>query len=226
MNIGDFDHEMIDSGNVRYLKQINPLMDAESFMKEAYLIYAIAKKTLYEPHFSCDTPELKSIYKNALLYFRGDKRTEWDLDKGLFLHGGTGCGKSIFFEIFKEYTMQLKTNSFVKSKQLKIVADIAKNGIGNLEYYVKEREPIILYIDDFGSGNSIINHYGTTYDVMDELLQARYDEFVRSGAITHISTNIKPSEFKEKYNERITSRLSAMFNVVDFPAKDYRKVKL
>lgn len=225
MDIGDFDHERMNSERQRYIKQINPLLNNKTFTKESYRLYNIAHKLLHEPHFNCDTQELKDIYKNALLYFRGDERSKYDPCKGLFVHGDTGCGKSIFFEVFKEYTMQLKTNSFVKSKQLKIVADIAQNGICNLENYIKEREPIVLYIDDFGSGNSIINHYGTTYDVMDELIQGRYDEFVKSGAITHISTNIKPSEFKDKFNERITSRLNAMFNVIDFPVKDYRRVK-
>jgi DNA replication protein DnaC len=225
MDIGDFDIERMQHIKESYIKTIDPLLNAETFIKESNFIYQITTHALKQPHFSVDDKELKDLYKNALLYFRGDNRSEWDLEKGIFIFGGTGSGKSIFFEIFKEYTRHLGHNSFIKSKQIKIVADVAKNGINVLDSYVKDPKPIVLYIDDFGSGNSVINHFGTSYDVMDELMQARYDEFVRSGVITHITTNIKPSEFKEKYSDRITSRLSAMFNVIQFPTKDYRRVK-
>lgn len=226
MDLGDFQNEFDSINDRRYLKQVNPVLNSDTFISECNKIYDIAINKLHEPLFNVNKPELKTIYKNMLLYFRGDNKSKYDLKKGIFVHGSTGCGKSLVFEIFKEYTMDLKCNSFVKTKQLKVIADVSKNGIDALDKYIKDRDPIILYIDDFGSGNSVINYYGTNYDVMDELIQSRYDEFVKSGAITHISTNIKPSDFKDKFNERITSRLNAMFNVIQFPDIDYRRVKL
>ena len=224
MDLGNFQKEFDNYGKKRYIVEVSPKITGSNFIQEAQELYKIASMDLFISNFKVETSELKLIYKNALLYFRGDERSEWDLNKGLFIHGGTGSGKSIFFEIFKKYTAKLNHNSFIQSKQTKIVAEVAKKGIAELEKYVKDRMPVILYIDDFGSANSIIQHFGNEFDVMDELIQARYDEFIKSGAITHITTNVKPADFKEKFNERITSRMHQMFNVIKFPDKDFRRV--
>lgn len=223
MDLGDFQKEFDNYGKNRYIVEIKPLLDSTTFVTESQELYRIAIMDLFINNFKVDSNELKKIYKNALLYFRGDERSEWDLSKGLFIHGGTGSGKSIFFEIFKRYTAKLNHNSFIKSKQTVIVSEVGNKGIIALDKYIKSRIPVILYIDDFGSANSVIQHYGNEFDVMDELIQARYDEFIKSGAITHVTTNVKPGDFKTKFNERITSRMNQMFNVIKFPDKDYRR---
>jgi len=224
MDLGDFDKDKMQASDNKYIKQISPSLDTKTFIEHSQQLYKIAIKDLHEHNFKIEDSELQDIYKNALLYFRGDERSSWDLTKGIFAVGGTGSGKTIFFEIFKRYTLSLNANSFVKAKQLKIIASVAKEGINEVEKFIKDgTKPIILYIDDFGSGNSVINHFGTNFDVLDELMQGRYDEFIYSGALTHLTTNVMPSEFKEKFNERIVSRFSQMFNVVLFPNNDYRK---
>lgn len=223
MELGDFKKELSQMVPKRYLTTISPELNHDSFIKEANEIYSIAIYELFINTFNINNQDLKTIYKNALLYFRGDDRSDWDLNKGLFMHGNTGCGKSVFFDIFKIYTSKLNHNSFIKSKQTKIIAEVGKSGISAIEKYIKQSMSVILYIDDFGSSNSELQYYGTNFDVMDELIQGRYDEFVKTGALTHVTTNVKPKDFKDKFNDRITSRMNQMFNVIQFPDKDYRR---
>lgn len=206
----------------RYLQAVSAV-NAKGFIRECDEVFKIAIMDLEKTNFRLDNEELKEVYKNALLYFRGDKRTKFDLGKGLYVHGSTGSGKSLLFDVFKGYTMRLKCNSFKYVKQIQIIADFGANGPKAIDKYVRDPMPVILYIDDFGTGNTSISYYGTTYNVIDELIQARYDEFVRSGALTHISSNIKPKELGNMFDKRITSRFSEMFSSIEFPNKDYRR---
>jgi DNA replication protein DnaC len=51
---------------------------------------------------------------------------------------------------------------------------------------------------------------------MAEILTNRYEHFVESKAITHITTNLSASEIEKAYGNRVRSRLRQMFNLIAF----------
>ncbi len=206
----------------RYIKSLKPLNEY-TFRKEADKVWRILRAK--EPFFNIkEPPLLKDIYKQGLLYFRGDGTGSYKLDKGLFCYGSPGSGKSLFFDVFKEYLEEYNVNSFKSILQLKIISSVHKNGIDALSDFVgTEQKPIILYIDDFLAGNTTLNHYGTTFNVIDELIQQRYELFKKTGALTHFSSNISPKNLSNSLDARVVSRMNEMCNIIFFGNKDNRK---
>lgn len=166
--------------------------------------------------------EIKEILKNLLLYFTGNNECKYNLNKGLMFYGNVGTGKSLLFKIFKEYTMNiLQSNSFQLFDMQEIISNCEINGIEELsEFGMKYPKPI--YIDDFGCTNDEINHYGTKYNITEELLLMRYNVYRRFNKLTHISTNKTPEKLSKIFDIRIIDRMVEMFNLIEFSGESRR----
>ena len=78
-------------------------------------------------------------------------------------------------------------------------------------------------IDDLGLENKDVNHYGNNINLLDEVLQARYELFQRYNIKTHCTTNLSSNNIIKMYAPRTVSRLREMFNIVILPGEDMRK---
>ena len=85
-------------------------------------------------------------------------------------------------------------------------------------------QPLTYCFDDIGMEPDA-KRYGNDCNVMSEVLLDRYDQFVRRGMTTHLTTNLNASALEELYGDRVRSRLREMCNLVCFPdeAQDRRK---
>lgn len=172
--------------------------------------------------------KVRSIYRDVMLYFRGDdvNQTRLDISKSLYLYSSTGSGKTLLLDVFKEYTKNvLQQNSFRRFTANEIALDIKKRGIEAIEQYVidiSSNKPIAMYIEDFGTGMLKLKDYGTEVDVMAELIMRRYRYFQTHNMPTHICTNIKPQDLATVFDQRIESRLKEMCNFIDFNLFDFR----
>ncbi len=169
------------------------------------------------------------------MYFTGSKEfvlcandlgvIEPSLNKGLMIIGGVGTGKSLLFNVFKKYTGEiLRTNSFRSYTSISIIDDVNVNGVEHLELFNENYGyPITCYIDDIASKNETVKHYGTEYNVIEQLLSIRYNAYSRRKKLTHISTNKYPSELEGVYETRIIDRMKEMFNMIELNGKSFRK---
>lgn len=57
-----------------------------------------------------------------------------------------------------------------------------------------------------------MNYWGNNCNVMGEVLLSRYDLFISSKMITHVTTNLNSQELEVLYGNRLRSRMRAMFN--------------
>lgn len=185
-------------------------------------IYNIAKHL--QKNFKI-TNENKDVIKNLLLYFSGNECCKYDLNKGLMIIGGVGCGKTLLFRIFKIYTSDiLKINSFQSYTSSEIIDNINVNGVEYLEKFnTNNKTPITCYIDDIASKNETIKHFGTEVNVIEHLLGIRYNIFINHKKLTHCTSNLFPSQFRKKYDERIIDRMKEMFNIVELKGNSFRK---
>lgn len=175
---------------------------------------------------------LRSVYRNLLLYFRGDDRSCYDLDKGIYIHGGTGSGKTLIMKVFKEYTKnRLQFNSFRKIESSLILDQVYKSGnrggLNALDQFIRTPityNPINIYIEDFGAGQKKVKWMGNDIEPMGELIMRRYRYFEKYGTLTHICTNIKPLNFSDHFGPRVCSRFSKMFNIVNLNLFDWRRI--
>jgi len=194
--------------------------------KHAKIIQYIANKYVY--NFEIDDNN-KDVLKQLLLYFTGNSDFNGSLNKGLMLVGGVGTGKSLFFKIFKEYTMNvIKKNSYQMHTAIDIIDSVNISGVKIFEEYSHRYEgkrayPIRCYIDDIASANENVKYFGTDTSVIEQLLSIRYNIFDKYGTLTHTSSNKYPNQLSEKYDQRIIDRMIEMFNIIELSGDSRRK---
>lgn len=213
---------IIKTVNVKWSKAVNDFLN-------------IAERI--DSNFKIDDQNKRPL-QLLLMYFTGDssfpfeyKKTYADygsLEKGVMLLGGVGTGKSLLFKIFKEYTShELCKNSFQYYEAREIIDNVNVLGIDYLNLFningdSKHQNPITCYIDDIGSMNETVKHYGSEHNVIEQLLSMRYSILGRYKKLTHMSSNMYPPELEKMYGERIVDRMKEMFNIIELGGKSRR----
>jgi hypothetical protein len=78
-----------------------------------------------------------------------------------------------------------------------------------------------LAIDEGGSEPMDSKHFGTSLNVIQTILQLRYE--VKNQFITNMTTNLNPDiEFATVYGEYIADRVKEMFNVIELKGESRR----
>ena len=174
--------------------------------------------------------------------------------KGIFLMGPVGCGKTTLMQLLAYLdldslsTAHQHPNSKQKgsrASRFRIVAarEIARqflqDGYPVIDRYgaksyrskhlgygpvLQYDQPLTYCFDDLGT-ESDAKRYGNDCNVMAEVLLDRYDQFIRRGMITHLTTNLNAETLEDIYGNRVRSRLREMCNLICFPpeAKDRRE---
>lgn len=166
----------------------------------------------------------KEIYTQMIYYFFNDARFKGDLHKGLFINGSVGTGKSILMKVFKKMNTAGLLPRF-KGFNMVCCDDIVRNyeadGVDALRDYWEKN----WCFDDLGDENRQALHFGTTRNVMREILTTRYRSFVDKGHLTFLTSNYDLSEIKNSYGERVEDRFLEMFNNVVLDGKSLRRKK-
>jgi len=223
--------EIINENKCKVVKNIIEYQNID-IEKHKQLIKKIA---LYiQPNYKF-TEEINQIFDLFLAYFSGQKNIKFkekeiSLNKGILLVGDVGSGKSLMFDIFKVYTSRvLYKNGFQQYQAGDIIDNLNVKGKVYFDKFSYNRStnnvpnPITCYIDDIASRNEIVNHYGSVYNSMQELLTIRYNIYSKYRKLTHLSTNLFPQQLKEIYGIRVIDRMKEMFNLVELKGDSFRK---
>jgi len=174
------------------------------------------------------TPEVTEIYKELIRYFHGDSEFNGDLTKGLLLMGPTGTGKTLAMRIMSIYRQIDDTKFIMKGRTYKMnyeIVDVStminmflNNAFDGIEVYCIR---YVLCIDDIGTETDQVKHYGTALDVVSHIISERYAKRL----LTFGTTNLPVTTLEDKYDDRIVSRMFALFNFVTMKGNDFRKTK-
>ena len=171
-------------------------------------------------------PDFKmlEIYTILTEYFSRSKQfTErgYDINKGILVVGDIGTGKTVAFDVFKEI-LRGTTRYFQITSSRQLIRDYTIDGAKVLNKWGRESMTPV-YFDDLGLEEVNVKMYGNTANVMSEILLDRYDNFKRSGVITHASSNLGAKEFQKIYGERVRDRMREMFNFITIKGESLRK---
>ncbi len=157
------------------------------------------------------------IIREFVKWIIRDETCELDLNKGLLMTGTQGCGKTtlmkcglIFLDRYTDFKFKMKRINDVmfEVEKEKSITVIEPYFIGNWCF------------DDIGQMNEDVVAY-SKYNVVEMLINKR----INSKYFTMATTNLEPTEMREKYGKVVTSRMNEMFNALVFGSeKDCRTI--
>lgn len=180
-----------------------------------YNIMAWTSKNIYHKDLLVHENN-RHLISTICFFLSNDQRFEtelgYSLQKGLLVRGISGLGKTFLFNCVKDNELSPIT----------IYSMIELTEIVKSEGYL-ELPPNtgITYLDDVGTEEHTINHYGTKINFFKNFIEKYYlNNTVFNRLI--ISTNNSFTELESKYGFRVRSRIKDMFNIINVTGTDMR----
>ena len=204
----------------------NPTVDLELEWQEFCHSFAIV-----EPQFDfqkADRNILTSLFAWIWHYDRYNI-LKLDYNKGLYLYGSLGRGKSLTLRAMQNYMNRLDYRHDWKTKKDYRMSISWKSASELATIYADGGQSALtrfydwecnLCIDELGREPNPANNFGTKLDVVQFLLQIRYDH--RRTSVTHITTNLLLDEMNNIYGDYVADRCLEMFNFIEFKGKSFR----
>ena len=167
----------------------------------------------------------RKIMNDIFLYAEGDSGTR----KGLLLTGDYGTGKSTIMQILNKYLWFIggrdsgdyPIGGFRIDSASYVATGFSMKGRDYLELYTYNGGiPRTICFDELGREPIPSKHFGTELNVMQYILQCRYE--LRYECKTHITTNLSIEEIQERYGAYIADRINEMFNVIELKGSSRR----
>jgi len=156
-------------------------------------------------------------YITAVCYFMSnDPRFETELGysfkNGLWVQGTAGLGKTKVIEAVKDNPLYpVKIVSLIE-----IAEAVREHG------QVQLNTDRLLLLDDVGSEQAEVKHYGTTINWFKDFME---DYYLKNKVYTRllITTNCGGDEIEKRYGYRVRSRVREMFNQIALTGVDRRQ---
>jgi len=162
----------------------------------------------------------KHVLNLLLPYFTGNGSL--DLNKGIYLYGSFGTGKTIMFEIIRKWLAELfrfNQNGFYSTSIEEIIEYYKKdNSFGKFGYGVDGMNMNIC-INEFGKKVNEKIYGNDVNELLNSLIMIRYELF-RNQKITHVTSNYHPE--KLKLEPIIKDRIVEMFNFIELKGESFR----
>lgn len=184
--------------------------------KYIYNLMAWTSKNRYDKQLVVHDDN-RQLIKTICFYLSHDERFEKELGlsfkKGLLIRGISGLGKTHLVKCVENN----EVNPIYIISMLEIADEIKTEG----EYEIRPGDRNIIYIDDVGTEEATVNHYGTKINWFKNYIERVYLKS-RTFYNLMISTNNNFAEIEAKYGFRVRSRVKDMFNIIDISGKDMR----
>ena len=165
------------------------------------------------------TGEAYQTMSRVLEYAKKYAESFTPASKSIYITGRTGLGKT---------HISLAIANEVLQKGYSVIYDSAINILRNIEKEHFSSEHSTEYIDSIISADLlIIDDLGTEFETKfyNSAIYNIFNSRLNSGKPTIISTNLDLGGIKQRYDERIVSRIAAVYNCLEFKGEDVRLLK-
>ena len=175
------------------------------------------------------------VYENVRRWVDGDSNFEaldpltitngkGDINKGIYIAGPTGTGKTVLLDLMLRYAKGLYLKFKIDGRETSLVWDTYRSDeicmdvvkTGDIDRYV--RIPV-LCINDVGSEPKESLYMGNRVEVLRMILERRGDNHDR--CLTLITSNLRMDGLP--YGSRVMSRLYEMCNYYELKGQDRRR---
>lgn len=180
----------------------------------------------------------RHIYNQMFKFINGDRdiealdpftreRTKGSQNKGFYIAGGTGRGKSVLMQVFAETCKSLNIGAMTISGASAVLSPKIIGAKKLAQDYVKKGYDALIHnnfsicIDDVGAEPYDSVHMGNHISVVDELITNIYE---RGYGYLFVTSNIPLGSdlFVERYGDRLQSRIISMCNYLELRGEDFR----
>lgn len=197
--------------------------------KEKKIFYNILLNV--EPNFDINKADPKILNSIIAWVWRksGINSLALDYNKGLFFYGSLGRGKTMTLIALRQYLVDVKRRFHYIEKLDYRLGTYWKSASELANIYAAEGQPALemyyesdccLFIDEIGREPNPANNFGTKLDVIQFLMQMRYN--YRRSSVTHITTNLALDQIADKYGVYIADRCLELFNFIEFRGESIR----
>ncbi len=141
---------------------------------------------------------------------------------GLLLAGTCGNGKTTMMRAVQS-VVKLLNNTYYRCDERignYLVEAREVTGLSEKEGSIAVYRSVpLLCLDDLGREPTEVMKFGNVTSPITELLEYRYNRRLT----TLVTTNLEPSEVRQKYGDRIADRFNEMFVVVTYAGASYRR---
>ncbi len=198
-----------------------PVLSKESFWKllSANAQALMAERGIFRT-FDVDDANCDTILQ-MWLYASGSVDCRWNLNKGIYMGGKVGCGKTILMYAFCEVLHFISGNTVEMIPAPDLCRMIAEKG-----YEPFATRP--LFIDEVGREPMEMKAFGNIIHPIKELMAIRYNR----GARTFFTSNFKITSLSRwrddkgelvGYGQDIGDRIREMMNIVELPGDSRRE---
>jgi DNA replication protein DnaC len=157
----------------------------------------------------------------------------YSFHKGLWIAGNFGTGKTQMMLAYRDLKKVKNENvgfqSCVDMNMRFVKKDEFNNQIARfdgIKAFANKLDTTERIFDDLGEEETTVLDYGNKVCIMAHIVSERY-KGLKTGCITHITTNLTTKQISDIYGGRIESRINEMFNIIKLGSKidsvDYRK---
>lgn len=176
-----------------------------------------------------DEGNVIEVIPQLIRYFIGDKNSDLQLNKGIYLWGDTGSGKTFLIETMQEMVKRLGLHR--QLFKIYNTQNIAENAlvIGNLDSSIYVSNSACF--DDFGMEEPIVRVYNNEIKPMTMIVNRAYEKFKNSHQMTHFTSMLPPTVLLDKdtkgikqIDRRVYERILEMTTVVKLSGKSKRNI--
>ena len=161
---------------------------------------------------TCKIPDEVSSYLQQIAQIMTSRSTKC----GILLCGNCGNGKTTTMNAFLSVSKYLATPGIdIESTSARRISQIAKNE----DIMMTAKGTKVLCIDDMGLEPTEVLDYGNSINPVIEIMEHRY----RQQLFTFITTNLTPSQIREKYGDRIADRFNETTKCIVYTNPTFRK---
>jgi DNA replication protein DnaC len=164
------------------------------------------------------------IVSDLLKYFMNITDGPYDINKGLYIYGYYGSGKTKLMQMFFDFCRGIQFNQFKTTNFKTLMGRIRTDGFESLKFLNTTDD---IFIDDLGFLNQgEINHYGNKINTLVDLVYGRYVKFENYHTRTYYTSNLvvegNKASIRDLYGDGIAGRIKDSCNIILYDFKHHR----